>query len=82
MTATATPGIELPVETALREFNGKANGACRALSVADLDAGQWFHEAHGKMIFYWYDAGSTALLFDIVNRIRSTYRLRTYGCMQ
>ena len=30
--------------------------------MTDLDAGQRFHVASGKMVFYWFDAGSTALI--------------------
>ena len=57
------------IETALREFNCKASGACRALTMADLIAGQRFHVTCGKIIFYWFDAGSTALIDEFATDV-------------
>ena len=58
-----------PMETALREFNEESRGELKMLTAADLVAEQWFHVANGKMIFYWFDAGSTALLDEGSTRV-------------
>ena len=62
-------GETTPMQTALRGFNEGASGAFKTLTEADLDERKWVYSANGKMIFYWFDAGSTALLDEFATDV-------------
>ena len=62
-------GETTPMQTALREFNQEASGAFKTLTAADLDEHKWVYSANGKMVFYWFDVGSTALLDEFATDV-------------